>query len=147
MKIVKYRTENKKEVQKLIKTVLFEIFGKHKLEPFENFEEYAIFYVLEDKNKIVGSIGLRKDKDSGIVKRMYIYKNYRNKGLAQKLYDKIEVYVRKNKIKTLKLSTTPQMLNAMKFYKKNGYKKVREEKETNKIFFKKVLKWLQIYPT
>jgi len=140
MKIIKYRPENKKEVQKLIKTVLFEIFGKHKVPEFEEFDDYAIFYIVKDKDKIVGSIALKTEKDFGILKRMYIYKLYRNKGLAQKLYNKIEVYAIKNKIKTLKLSTTPQMVNAIKFYKKNGFKKLREKKATNKIFFKKVLK-------
>ena len=140
MKIIKYRPENKKEVQKLIKTVLFEIFGKHKVPEFEEFDDYAIFYIVKDKDKIVRSIALKTEKDFGILKRMYIYKLYRNKGLAQKLYNKIEVYAIKNKIKTLKLSTTPQMVNAIKFYKKNGFKKLREKKATNKIFFKKVLK-------
>jgi len=139
MKIVKYRREYEKKVQKLIKTVLFEIFGQHKLNPFENFEEYAIFYVTIDKNKVIGSCGLRTDKNLGTVKRMYVYKNYRNRGLAQKMYNKLEVFAKKNKIKVLELSTTPQMINAIRFYKKNGFKKTGKDIKANKIFFRKKL--------
>jgi ribosomal protein S18 acetylase RimI-like enzyme len=143
MRISRYKPEYGKGVQKLIKTVLFEIFGKHKINPFENFEAYAVCYVALDKDRVVASIALRKDKDAGehigIVKRLYVYKDYRNKGLAQKLYDRIEVFAKKDRIHRLQLSTTPQMVDAIRFYKKNGFRKIREEKESNKIFFRKVL--------
>ena len=141
MRIIKYQEKYKKQVQNLIKEILFEIFGEHELQPFEDFNSYLVFYIANEKDRIIGTIALKKDgEEIGILKRMYLEKKYRKKGLAQKLYNKIENYCKKNKIKYLKLSTTPQMKSAIKFYIKNGFAKKSYNKKTNQIFFEKELR-------
>ena len=139
MKIRKFRKEDEKKVDKLVKNVLFEIFKKRpkKLEKLNNVK---LFLVAEDKKKIVATIALIKKGKDYIVKRLYINKEYRNKGLGQEIYYKIENFAKRAKISKLKLTTTPQMKAAIHFYKKNGFKKTGEDKKINKIFFEKRLK-------
>jgi N-acetylglutamate synthase-like GNAT family acetyltransferase len=140
MKIRRYESKDKEQIKKLVENILKEIFNSEPrgLEDLSNIKKhFEIFLVAEDKTKIIGTIALRKDV---ILKRMYVHKNYRNKGLAQKLYDKIEKFTIKKKFKKIKLSTTPQMKFAMSFYKKNGFKKIGKNKKTNQIFFEKKLK-------
>ena len=140
MKIRKYNPKDNNEVEKLIRTTLCEIFGKHKIPPFENFSEYNYFLVMEDKDIMIATIALKIIENKGVVKRLYVKKEYRKKGIAQKLYDKIEELARKNNINILELSTTPQMNDAIEFYKKNGFKKTRKNTKANSIFFEKRLK-------
>ncbi|MGV8171121.1 MAG: GNAT family N-acetyltransferase [Candidatus Woesearchaeota archaeon] len=140
MKIRKYNPKDREKIKRHIKGILYEIFGKHKVNPFEEFKKYDLFLVAEEDDKIVATAAVYIDKNSGIIKRMYVKRSYRKKGIAQKMYNRIETYSKKRGIKTLKLSTTPQMKDAIKFYKRNGFKKIREDKEANKIFFRKALK-------
>ena len=141
MRIEKFRKKYQKETEKLVKDSLFEIFGRHKLQTFEDFSSYnkknGLFLISIDKNKIIGSIAIKKD---GTIKRMYLKKEYRNKGLAQELYNNIEKFAKRKGLGKLKLSTTPKMKSAISFYKKNGFKKMGENKRTNQIFFEKKLK-------
>jgi len=139
VKIRKFRKEDEKKVDKLVKNVLFEIFHSRP-KRLEDLINVKLFLVAEDKKKIVATIALVKKGKDYIVKRLYINKKYRNKGLGQEMYNRIEEFARKTKISKLKLTTTPQMKAAIYFYKKNGFKKTGEDKKINKIFFEKRLK-------
>jgi N-acetylglutamate synthase-like GNAT family acetyltransferase len=139
MEIRKYNKKDNEQVKQLINKTLWEIFDSKpsKLEDLNDMgKNFEIFLVAEHQNKIIGTIALKR---KGIIKRMYIYKKYRNKGLAKKLYNKIEIFAKKKKIKKLRLSTTPQMKYAINFYTKNGFKKIKENKKTNQVFFEKKL--------
>ena len=126
-------------VDNLVKNVLFEIFDSRP-EKIEQLDNIKLFLVAEDNGKIVATIALIEKNKDFVVKRLYVDKDYRNKGLAQRLYIKIEDFARKNKIKMLKLSTTPKMKSANIFYKKNGFEETSHNKEANQIFFEKTLK-------
>jgi N-acetylglutamate synthase-like GNAT family acetyltransferase len=140
MKIRKYNIKDEKEVKGLIKTVLWEIFGRHKIPAFENFEQYDYFFVVEENKIIIASIAMKITEDIGIIKRLYLKKEYRNRGIAQKLYNRIEKIAIKEKLQKLTLSTTPQMKQAIRFYTKNGFKKTHKDVKANSIFFAKALK-------
>lgn len=140
MKIRKFRKGDEKKIKKLISDVLTEIFkAKPKgLEDLDNINKnYRIFWVAEDKGKIIATAGINKE---GVAKRLYINKRYRKKGLGQKLYYLQESYLKKKGFKKIKLSTTPQMKDAIKFYRKNGFKRIKFDKRKNQIFFEKALK-------
>jgi len=126
MRIRKYRDEDRKKVIKMIEEVLIELFGHHVIKKWEDFGDYAIFYVVEDKGKIIGSIGLRDDGNGiGKLKRMYLYKEYRGKGLGQKLFDKLLNFAIKNKFKKIRLTTEIRLKSSIRFYKKNGFKEIK----------------------
>ncbi len=141
MIIRKFNEKDKQKVLSLINKTLREIF---KTEP-KNIEldkglftKGGVFYVVEEKGRIIGTAGLEKHK-KGIarLRRMYIEKNFRGAGLAKKLYTKIQKFAKKEGYKKIILSTAPQMRAAIKFYQKLGFKKYRVYKQTNQIFFYK----------
>ncbi len=143
MLIRKFDKEDKKQVLALIGKILFEIFRvkPKKLELDKGlFKKDAILYVAEDTGKIIGTIGIKKyKKDIARLKKMYLEKFYRGKGVSQKLFEKAQAFAKKSGYKKIILSTTPQMKGAIKFYEKNGFIKYRVNKRKNQIFFYKNL--------
>jgi len=139
IKIRKYIESDIVLVDNLVKNILFEIFNSRP-ERIEELENIKLFLVVEDGGRVVGTIALIEKSSDFVVKRLYVDKNYRNKGLAQKLYNKVEDFARKNKIKRLKLSTTPEMKSAIAFYNKNGFNEISRNEDKNQIFFEKELK-------
>lgn len=128
MKIRKYKKSDKKEVREFILKVLTEIFERTFIKDWENFEDYSVFYVAKEDNKIVGTIAL-KDMGNGIgrLKRMYVDKNYRGSGIGQQLYDKFEEFARGNGFKQISLTTHKTMMKpANRFYTRNGYTQLQE---------------------
>ena len=100
-------------------------------EDVSNIEEYYIknggnFWVAIDTkfNKIIGTIGLEKREDIGILKRFYIEEEYQSKKIGTNLYNILENYSKENNIKVLYLVCVNALEKAHKFYIKNGYKKM-----------------------
>jgi len=140
MKIRKYSKKDKTQVKNLISGILIEIFGECPEKELNDIEKankiFDLFLIVEERGNIIGSAGITKE---GIIKRMYISKDFRNKGLAKKLYSKLEIFAKEKHLKKIKLSTTSQMKTAINFYMKNGFIKTKEDKEKNQIFFEKLL--------
>ncbi|OGJ17911.1 hypothetical protein A3K73_02800 [Candidatus Pacearchaeota archaeon RBG_13_36_9] len=145
MKIRRARKGDEEEIKEIVRKSLFEIF---KVEPpqsvFEDLgninKNYVLFYVAGDKNKVIGCAGLKIQRDIPRIKKMYLLKAYRRKGIGQALLDKLIRYCETRGHKKIVLSTTPEMKGAISFYKKNGFRKTRENKKKNMVFFEKRLK-------
>lgn len=144
MKILKYTNQNVEEIKNFIDKILKELFEKkvnHKqyMQDLDNIKEnYLVLYLALDNKKIIGTVALKRINSNCVkLKRMYVNKNYRGRGLAQELYKKAEDFAIKNKFKTIKLSTTTQMKGAQKFYAKNGFKKTT--KKGNSLYYIKQL--------
>ena len=58
------------------------------------------------------------------VKRMYVKKEYRGKNLAQQILNDLEVWARSLGYKKCVLETGKRQIEAVKFYKKCGYKTI-----------------------
>ncbi len=146
IKIRRFQNKDKEQIILLIEKILIEIFGnkvnhRRYMQDLGNIKNnYILFYVAEDKDKIVGTIALEKRDKNYWLKRMYLEKNYRGTGLSKKMYEKIEQFLIKNKIPKIFLSTTIKMKSAQKFYLKLGFKKIKEDKKSGSIFFAKELK-------
>lgn len=104
------------------------------------------FWVAIDTNlnKIVGTIGLKKMKDIGIVRRFYIQEEYQNRKIGTNLYQTLEKYCRENNIKILYLTCVNVLEKAHRFYLNNGYKQIDKMEidihvGENEDSFKKVL--------
>ncbi|MBS3074106.1 GNAT family N-acetyltransferase [Candidatus Pacearchaeota archaeon] len=139
MRIRKFCSEDKKQVSALISKILREIFKvKPKKVMLDRglFRKDGVLYIAEDKHKIVGTIGIRKQSNRvARLNKMYIEKFYRGSGLSQKLLKKALAFARDKGYRKIILSTTPQMKRAITFYKNNGFVKYRINRHGNQIFF------------
>ena len=81
-------------------------------------------------NEIVAMGGFRKiSKNIGQIRRMRVHPDYRRKGYAQQIIQKLEEEAKKNKIIELQLKTSIQQEMTHHFYEKNEYNKMEKEKE------------------
>jgi GNAT superfamily N-acetyltransferase len=135
MKIRKYRKTDKEQVKELVISALEEVFktAKH-IGDLDNIEtEYEVFLVVEKNGEIIGTLGIINKGDAKI-KRMYVKKSERRRGIGTALMEKVFQYC-KGKFKRIFLSTYPEM-KAEGFYEKFGFK---EFKRDNKIWMEKKL--------
>lgn len=84
-------------------------------------------YVYEEEELIKGFIGII---NSSFIGGLFVDIESQNKGIGGKLLDKV-----KDKIDNLSLTVYKDNINAIQFYKKNGFKIVVEEidEDTNKV--------------
>lgn len=73
--------------------------------------------------KIVGCAGLRKlTKEEALMKRFYVAKKFRGRGLADLLFKRIKNFSKKNKYQTIFLDVYRNNIRAQKFYQKKRFK-------------------------
>ncbi len=86
---------------------------------------YNFWYAIDDNGKIVGSVGLKKiDATKGEIKKFFVIKEYRGKGVAQKLMNALFSASKKHGFKTLYLGTVDTLRAAHKFYDKYGFRRI-----------------------
>ncbi len=102
-------------------------------EDVSNIKEHYIknggnFWIAIDtiSNKIIGTIGLEKREDVGIVRRFYVQEDYQNKKIGTNLYQILETYSIEVGIKTLYLACGNVLEKAHRFYFNNGYKQIEK---------------------
>lgn len=102
-------------------------------EDVSNIKEHYIknggnFWIAIDtiSNKIIGTIGLEKREDVGIVRRFYVQEDYQNKKIGTNLYQILEAYSIEVGIKTLYLACGNVLEKAHRFYFNNGYKQIEK---------------------
>lgn len=96
-----------------------------------NIEEHYIknggnFWLAIDTNfdKIIGTIGLEKRENIGIVRRFYVQEEYQNKKIGTNLYETLEKYSKTVNINILYLTCGKVLKKAHRFYLNNGYKQL-----------------------
>ena len=96
-----------------------------------NIEEHYIkdggnFWIAIDtnSNKIIGTIGLEKIEDMGIVRRFYVQEEYQNRKIGTNLYQILEKYSKEANIKILYLTCGNILEKAHRFYLNNGYNQI-----------------------
>lgn len=135
--IITYAKKNRAEVKKFVLTVLSEFgfpynkeadFDLGEIEKYYSKKNSSIFLLYLKKDKILGTIALkRQDEDTAELKRFYIANEYRGQGVGQQLHSEILKYARVFKYKKIILDTTPNMLKAIEFYKRAGYKRMKKQ--------------------
>jgi ribosomal protein S18 acetylase RimI-like enzyme len=129
LKIRAYLKGDEPEIVEVIKTVLEEIFqseayGLEDLDEINHnyIEKNGVFLVAEDDGKIVGTIASHESGDgSAYMKRWYVYKEYRHKGIGRALYEQIMDQIKQKGYEKVRLTTSPLMKDAIEFYKRNNY--------------------------
>lgn len=96
--------------------------------------------IIEDSGKAIGQIGLvtqnYKDRDIGYVNLYYIIKEYRNKGIGQKLISFTENYFKGLNLYEYHLRVSAQNEDAIRFYTKSGLTKLMEEKNDEQVLWR-----------
>ena len=111
MKIIPYSDKYKKTTVKLIISVLKEEFGFKRTEKLD-FDLHHIteiyqqnkgnFWLAVEEGEVIGTIALRNyGRQRGYLKRMYVAKNFRETGVADKLLNTLFKFVRNNGYKKI----------------------------------------------
>lgn len=83
---------------------------------------YNFWYAVNGEGKVIGSVGLKKlDSHYGEVKKLFVIKEYRSKGVAQKLMNTLLKAAEKHKFEFLILGTVDKLHAAHKFYNKYDF--------------------------
>jgi len=107
---------------------------------------YNFWYAVNKEGKILGSIGLKKiNNQYGEIKKLFVIKEYRSKGVAQKLMNTLLKAASKHKFEFLILGTIDKLHAALKFYSKykftpickNDLPKGFEMNSLDNLFFRK----------
>jgi GNAT superfamily N-acetyltransferase len=86
------------------------------------------FWVVEADSRIVGMFGIEAcDAERTELRRMYLDKPYRGRGIAQRMLACAEARARELDFATIVLSTAEVQNAAIAFYRKSGYRLVRTE--------------------
>jgi putative acetyltransferase len=88
------------------------------------------FWVVEADGRIVGMFGIEAcDLDRTELRRMYLDKLYRGRGIAQRMLAYAEARARELGFTKIILSTAEVQNAAIAFYRKSGYRLVRTERD------------------
>ncbi|MFA7707585.1 MAG: GNAT family N-acetyltransferase [Candidatus Pacearchaeota archaeon] len=139
IKIRKYKEEDNKQVKRLVTEVIMELYHqkpKH-IQDLNNIKKNYISYIVAENNKkIIGIVSLqKKDNKTAKLRRLYINKKFRRKGLGQKLLKEIESIAKKLKFKYIVLNTKHKNEIALNLYQKNNYKDYKKIK--SRVYLKK----------
>ncbi len=86
----------------------------------------GVLLLLTDNDKNIGCVGLRKMEDGAAeMKRMYIKKDFRGKGLSKLLIEQLLQHAKGRKYKSVRLDTLPQMKEAVNLYISFGFKEIQ----------------------
>lgn len=89
---------------------------------------YNFWYAVNDEGKVVGSIGLKRiDDRTGEIKKLFVVKEYRGKGVAQKLMDTLLKAASKHHFDRLYLGTVSKLEAAHRFYEKYGFSEISKK--------------------
>ncbi len=137
MQIRKFRKEDTRKVSNLIIKCLKEVNSKDYSKKIINFmcrhfsskkiidiSKKRQIYVAVKNNEIIGTASLKKN----VILSVFVNPAMHRKQIGKRLMRKIEQQAMKKGYKSVEL---PSSLTAFDFYKKLGYKKVREKYEKN----------------
>lgn len=89
---------------------------------------YNFWYAIDPNGSIIGSIGLKKiDDQYGEIKKLFVVKEYRNKGVAQRLMNTLIKAAAKHEFDFLILGTVDKLQAAHKFYNKYGFEQINQQ--------------------
>jgi GNAT superfamily N-acetyltransferase len=83
------------------------------------------YWVAHTNDTVIGTIGFSALKDNNIVlKRMFLSKPFRGKGVSKMLLDTLINFAIHRKVSNIFLGTMSQFKVAQKFYEKNNFTKI-----------------------
>lgn len=136
IKIRGYEEGDSNDIINFINKLRTEIYGSppRNISDLENIpERYHIFLLAEDNSRLIGTCGLLKTDYGGEIKRIYIEKDFRRRGIGKTLMNRILDYARKNNIPRVELFTYETNAVAVEFFSQVGSR--RTKTEDGRVFF------------
>ena len=139
-KIKKFENRYNEEVNNFIISVFVDEFGfeecRKELEEQDNYEYIqnggGLWIALDDEDNIIGTIGLKKHNDNDVeLKKLYVRKDYRGKGVSKEQYNIILEESKKDNFNRIFLGTYDKLETAINFYLKRGFTQMEELDEDN----------------
>ena len=133
-------------VNNFIISIFVEEYGfeecRKELEEQDNFEYIKnggkLWMALDEQDNIIGTIALVRHSNEDVeLKKLYVKKDYRGKGLSKELYSKVIEITEQQEFKRIFLGTYQKLETAINFYLKRGFKKIDEldEEESGARYF------------
>lgn len=80
------------------------------------------------ENKLAGTISItRLEHNNSVLRKMFLHKNYRGKGIAELLLQNIVNWANETNVTSIYLGTMTQFTAAQKFYEKHEFKKIHKQ--------------------
>ncbi|WP_259014726.1 bifunctional helix-turn-helix transcriptional regulator/GNAT family N-acetyltransferase [Emticicia fluvialis] len=102
----------------------------HNLKAFYNDRGNLLWVATNNKDEVVGTIGLeRLNETQAVLRKMFIKQEYRGKalGLAQRLFEILVLEARKQHFKEILLDTPLVTHAAHRFYERNGFELISND--------------------
>jgi len=94
------------------------------------------FWILIKNKELVGTIAIKKlTKNRAQLKRFYLLKKLRGRGLGKKMFKKILLFCENQGYETLYVDVASKMQQGVRFYLKNSFEIIKKEK--GNIFLKR----------
>lgn len=124
-KIREYDIKDKEKVIELWLQICIEEHGfdewKEELKEL-NENSYEKIMVVAYENDIIGTIAYKNlNEEMAELKRLYLHKEHRGKGLAKQMLENIIEYIKKKEYKKIFVETWEKFESGRKFYEKNDF--------------------------
>ncbi len=97
-------------------------------EDFYYNNSYNFWYAVNDQGELIGCIGLKMlDGNDAELKKLFVQKEYRGKGVAKALLDTLLKAAKRHGFKTIWLGSVDVVTQAAAFYKKHNFVQVQEK--------------------
>ncbi len=145
-KIEEFEDKYNEKVNEFIISIFVEEYGfeecRKELERQNNHEYIEnggnLWIALDDEDNVIGTIALIRHNDGEAeLKKLYVRKDYRGKGLSKELYSRVIDATKVNAFNRIFLGTYEKLETAINFYLKRGFKKIDEldEEESGARYF------------
>lgn len=131
MPIRKFQEKDGPYVKELVNSILFKEFSlsskAYQIDDLDSISKaYSgsrdIFYVIEEDNKIIGTVGIKEDtKQTALLRRIYVHPGYRGKGHGSTLMNAAIDFCRKNDYHQVVFRSTNQMQDAISLCVRKGF--------------------------
>jgi len=88
------------------------------------FKENYLYYIIQDENQNAGYFAIvpNNEKKEMFLSKIYIYLNFRGKGLSKEVINYIESVCKRDLLKRIYLTVNKYNLNTIEVYKKLGFR-------------------------
>lgn len=127
VQIVSYNNKHQADIDQLLESILLE-FDLPARAPKNPLVLPDAYWVAEFNGKAIGTIALFNMKNRSVVlKKMFVSKEFRGKGISKMLLDTLFKWARENNFARVYLGTMTEFKAAHRFYEKNGFKKIERK--------------------
>lgn len=127
MRIVPIEPRHIKEIARLEELCFSEPWSEEGI--LESYRLGTRFFVAEADRRIAGYIGIKAVVDEGYITNIAVFPEFRRKGVAIALLDKIFEYAKEKRLSFVSLEVRPSNTPAVSLYQKTGFKEEGRRKD------------------